>query len=97
MELSIAKIDAEEQAATRMKNFRGVLMILQGAIEAVQIMIGDAFLPVLTKLAEKANELVSAYGPTVTKAFQDFGASFNNLFCRSRSRHAADDRLLYCA
>lgn len=80
MELSIAKIDAEEQAATRMKNFRGVLQILQGAIEALQIKIGDVFLPILTKLGEMASNLIAAYGPALVKPFENFGAALTTFF-----------------
>lgn len=80
MQLQIAKIDASEQAATRMDNFKGSLEILQGAIETLQIQIGQVFLPVLSMLAKKATELVSAYGPAITEAFSNFGATLSRLF-----------------
>lgn len=75
-----AAIDASAQAAERMRNFKGVMDILGGAIEGLQIMIGDAFLPILTVLAQKAVELTSAYGPALVKPFQDFGQAISTFF-----------------
>lgn len=80
MQLQIGKIDASEQAATRMDNFKGSLEILQGAIETVQIQIGQAFLPMLKELAEMGTTLINAYGPVVLAAFQSFSDALGEFF-----------------
>lgn len=86
-----AAIDAAAQAAERMRNFKGVMDILKGAIEGLQIMIGDAFLPILTELAQMAVALVSAYGPNLVKPFQDFGAALGTFFASIKDGQAPFD------
>lgn len=72
LQLQMGLVDANEQAATRMDNFRGKLNILQGVIETVQLSIGQKFLPVLTKLAEWATAFVTANAPAVIAFFEKF-------------------------
>ena len=42
---------AQDSAATRVQNFAGAMDVLSGVIEAIQLSIGQKFLPVLTRLA----------------------------------------------
>ncbi len=79
LQLQMGLVDANEQAKTRMDNFKGAMEILKGVIEAVQIQIGDAFLPILTELAKKFTELASQYGPTVVAYFQSLATSIADL------------------
>ncbi len=79
LQLQMAQVDANEQAATRMNNFKGALEILKGVIEAVQIQIGDAFLPILTELAKKFTELASQYGPQVVAYFSELATNIADL------------------
>ena len=66
----ISQTDAVDQAAQRMANFKGIIEILKGVIETIQIQIGDAFLPILTRLGEGLNEIVSNIGPSVVSFFE---------------------------
>jgi hypothetical protein len=79
MALTLGSIDAAEQAATRMDNFKGSLEILQGTIETLQIRIGQAFLPLLQQLAEWATQWVAAHGPAIAAAFETFATNVSSL------------------
>lgn len=79
LQLQMAQVDANEQARVRMDNFKGAMEILQGVIEAVQMQIGDAFLPVLTEMAKKFTELASQYGPLVVAWFQGLATAISDL------------------
>ena len=48
---SMAQVDPQAAAATRMDNFAGAMEILDGVIESVSLQVGDKFLPSLTRLA----------------------------------------------
>lgn len=47
---SIGQVDAATQAATRLDNFNGALEQMKGSLETLQIVIGQAFLPILSDL-----------------------------------------------
>lgn len=64
---TMAKTDAEQQAATRMATFRGALEILSGTFETLKLQIGDKFLPVLTSMATKFNEFLVSNAPKITE------------------------------
>lgn len=66
---SMAQVDAEAAAATRMDTFSGQLEILQGIIDGLLLQIGDAFLPSLRSLTEWAIAFVDAHGPAVLEWF----------------------------
>ncbi len=72
LKATMAKTDAEQSAATRMNTLSGVMEILWGVVESLQMQIGDAFLPVLRKLAENLTEQAQTYGPRVVEMFRQF-------------------------
>ncbi|MEI2773355.1 MAG: phage tail tape measure protein [Candidatus Competibacter sp.] len=76
---SMAEVDSGEAAATRVDNFAGKLDILKGVVEAVQLKIGDYFLPVLTTLAEKVSAFVDENADGFI-AFFEKGATFVETF-----------------
>ena len=69
MQLQIAKIDAEEQAATRMDNLKGKVEILRGQIDTLKLSIGDKLLPVLGDLTKWASEFVATHSKSVIDFF----------------------------
>lgn len=74
-------------AATRVDSLQGAFDIFGGIIEAIQIQVGEAFLPVLRNVTVWATDMATKYGPRVvdfftniagvllkvTKAFSRFG------------------------
>lgn len=65
LKATMAKTDAEQQAATRMATFKGALEILSGTFETLKLQIGDKFLPVLTSMANKFNEFIIGNAPKI--------------------------------
>lgn len=65
LKATMAKTDAEEQAAARMNTFKGALEILQGVFETLQIKIGEKFLPVLTAMANKFGEFLTSHADEI--------------------------------
>lgn len=61
LKATMAKTDAEEQAATRMNTFKGALEILSGVFETLKIQIGEKFLPVLTSMANKFGQFLTEH------------------------------------
>jgi TP901 family phage tail tape measure protein len=53
---------AEEMAATMQDNLGGQLTKLKSALEGVAIQLGDILMPVITKVVEKINSWVTAFG-----------------------------------
>lgn len=66
---SIAGIDAEASAATRMDTLSGAMEILQGMIDGVLTKIGDKFLPIARQFTDWAIQLVDEHGPAVVAWF----------------------------
>lgn len=77
--LTIAKADALEQAKTRNDNLKAAFEILRDTIKAVQLAIGDQFLPVLRQLTEWATTWVNANSPAIIAAFTAFAANLGTL------------------
>lgn len=75
---SIASIDAEASAATRMDTFSGSLEILQGIIDGLLTQIGDAFLPLLRDLAQWATDFATTHGPAVVAWFGNLAQWFRD-------------------
>ena len=67
---SIAGVDADQSAATRMDTFSGALEIMQGVIDGLLIGIGDAFLPLLRVLVEMFTQLADTHGPAIIAMFR---------------------------
>ncbi|MDI9548193.1 MAG: phage tail tape measure protein [Chloroflexota bacterium] len=65
----LKQTDAEESARTRMDNLAGAMEILQGIIEAVQISIGEKFLPVLTELGRALGEVLEGKADVIVGMF----------------------------
>lgn len=70
LKATMAKTDAEQSAATRMNTLSGVMEILWGVVESLQLQIGDAFIPVLRKMAEMFTEQAQVQGPRIVAMFQ---------------------------
>lgn len=71
---SLSKVDAEQNAATRMGTFSAQLEILQGIIDGLLTQIGQAFLPVLKDLAKWATDYVDKNGSKLVGWFEQFAA-----------------------
>lgn len=67
---SLAKVDAEQSAATRMNTFASQMEILQGIIDGLLTQIGQAFLPILRELANWATEYVDQNGAALVGWFE---------------------------
>jgi TP901 family phage tail tape measure protein len=61
---------ASEAAATRVDSLRGAMDIFRGIVEAVQLQVGDLFLPILQRLTERFTELASNTGPVIIDFFE---------------------------
>ena len=61
MKAAMADVTAVEVAAEKMNNFSGAMEELGGSVETVQILLGERFLPVLTDLAQHAQQLVNKF------------------------------------
>lgn len=73
---SMAKVDAEATAATRMDTFSGALEILQGIIDGLLTQIGDKFLPILRNITEWAIAFADKHGPAVVAWFGNLAKWF---------------------
>jgi len=56
-------------AATRVDSVKGAFQIFQGIVEAVQIQVGDKFLPILRGITVGFTDLASKAGPVVVAFF----------------------------
>lgn len=65
LKATMAKTDAEQQAATRMNTLKGVIEILSGVFETLKIQIGEKFLPVFTSLASKFGEFLTKHADQI--------------------------------
>jgi len=76
-----AKVNAQGQAtdaaAARVDNFRGAMDILSGVVEAVRLQIGDAFLPVLTNMAQTVSGFVEQNSEPFVKFFERAAMGIN--------------------
>ncbi|MFA5166649.1 MAG: phage tail tape measure protein [Candidatus Paceibacterota bacterium] len=69
----------QEQAAAKSATFAGQMEALKGQLETFQIMLGSAFLPALTSLAQAFMPLAEAAMPAITIAFQNLSAVLTKL------------------
>lgn len=76
-QIQIGKANALEQAKVRNDNFKASLEILTDTISAVQLMIGDAFLPILRQLTIWATDWVNTNSPPIIEAFKQFAEQLN--------------------
>lgn len=67
---SLAKVDAEQSASTRMNTFSAQLEILQGIVDGLLTQVGQAFLPILRELANWATDYVSKNGAQLVAWFE---------------------------
>lgn len=65
LKATMAKTDAEQQAATRMNTLKGAIEILSGVFETLKIQIGEKFLPVFTSLASKFGEFLTKHADQI--------------------------------
>lgn len=61
---------AVDMAAQRMDNFKGKLEVAAGIVETLKIKIGDAFLPILTDLAEGVGQFLEQHGDKFVAFFE---------------------------
>lgn len=66
---SIAGIDAEQLAATRMDTLSGAMEILGGVVDSVSTQVGDAFLPAVRQMTDWAIAFATEQGPGVVAWF----------------------------
>lgn len=64
---SLAKVDAEQQAATRMDTLTGSLEILGGIFETLQLKIGDKFLPIFKNLVDRISEFLASHAEQIVE------------------------------
>lgn len=74
LKVTMSKTDAEQNAAVRMNTLSGVMEILGGVVDSLKLQIGDAFLPVLRRLAETFTEQATIHGPKLVEMFQKLAA-----------------------
>lgn len=72
--------DAQAQAKTRMDNFAGAMEILSGIFEAIQLQIGDKFLPILQKMAEALSSFVESHSDDFVAFFDNIAAGVEAVF-----------------
>lgn len=66
----MAKTSAVDQAATKMGNLAGVIEITKGAIDAISLTVGQAFLPMVTDMAKSISQFISDHASDLTDWFQ---------------------------
>lgn len=66
-------------AATRVDSLKGAFEIFRGIIEAVQIQVGDKFLPILRGLTVGFTDLAGVVGPKVIGFFEEVAGGIENL------------------
>lgn len=67
---TMAKTDAVASAGVKMDNLASIMEITQGTIDAISLSIGQAFLPMVTKLAMAIGQFVSDHGEEFTNWFK---------------------------
>jgi len=70
---------AFRSAATRVDSVKGAFEIFRGIVEAVQIQIGDKFLPILRGITVGFTDLASKAGPVVVQFFGSIADLIANL------------------
>lgn len=75
---TMGETDALESAKKRMDNFSGAMEILQGVFETIQLQIGNAFLPVLTEMAESLTTFVSENSDAIVSFFEKLAKGLEN-------------------
>jgi TP901 family phage tail tape measure protein len=76
---------AMQAAATRVDSLSGAWEIFQGIIEAIQIQVGDAFLPLLRQVTSAFIDLAQQNGPMVVGFFEQIASSISNLILFAQS------------
>lgn len=76
---TMALVDPNAAAATRMDNFAGAMEILDGVIESVSLRVGDKFLPALTDLARVTADFIANNADKFV-AFFEQGAELVDVF-----------------
>lgn len=69
LKTSMAGVNSEASAATRMNTFSGQMEILQGLLDGLVMQIGQAFLPMLRELANWATDFVDQNGAAIVEWF----------------------------
>jgi len=80
---------ALKAAATRVDSLSGAWEILQGIIEAIQIQVGDVFLPMLRQITSAFIDLAQQNGPMVVGFFEQIATSISNLIVFAQSLFSA--------
>lgn len=79
LQAQMGNTSATDAATTRMGTLAGQMDILQGIIDALWMKIGDAFIPVITKLAQHATVFVDQHGDKMVAMFSDLAIKIGNL------------------
>lgn len=70
LQLTMGNTSAADAATTRMGTLSGQMDILWGIVEALQLKIGDAFIPVLQRLATQASAFLDTHGDRLVHVFE---------------------------
>lgn len=82
LKATMAKTDAEQQAATRMNTLRGSLEILTGVFDTLKTGIGEKFLPVFKQLIDRATAYLNDAGPGLVNWAGDMATKLGALIDR---------------
>lgn len=70
LQATLAKRSAEEDAATRMDNFKAIIQNVKDTMDALTLQIGIAFLPIVTEMGKKVAQFLGNHGTQLLDFFQ---------------------------
>lgn len=78
-----------EAAALRVDTVKGAMDIFKGVLQAIQIQVGDAFLPLLKELAVSMTQLATQNGPMIVGFFEQVASSIDLTIAKGMELFAA--------
>jgi TP901 family phage tail tape measure protein len=85
MAASIGKVSAADVANQRLDNLAGSVEKLKGTMEVASITIGEKFTPVLKRIVDGANELLSSAMPAIDRFATAAAASLDRFITRAQA------------
>lgn len=73
-----------EAAALRVDTVKGAMDIFKGVLQAIQIQVGDAFLPLLKQVAVNFTQFATQSGPAVVSFFGQVATSIGQIVTRGQ-------------
>jgi len=77
-----------EAAALRVDTVKGAMDIFKGVLQAIQIQVGDAFLPLLKELAVNFTQFATEIGPQVVAFFGQVSESIGQIITKGQELFA---------